>query len=193
MLSSMGLLSWYRNAFPHPELRRVNALAAAESGDPEAQFGLGLKFSTAPGAERDLDEAARWFRLAALQGHSLAQFNLGIMLANGEGVPQDISEGLTWTRKAAEGGDAAAQFSLGSKFHRSSVSSLGQDRTESRVEAYKWFYLAAAQGYRGSAAACERITLQMSRDEVTDGNQRAAAFRVRTAGASDTSSHQVAE
>jgi TPR repeat protein len=53
------------------------------------------------------------------------------------------------------------------------------DCVESRIEAYKWFHLAAAQGYKGSAAACERVTLGMTREEVTDGNQRAAAFEVR--------------
>jgi TPR repeat protein len=53
------------------------------------------------------------------------------------------------------------------------------DCAESRVEAYKWFHLAAAQGYKGSDAACERVTLGMTREEVVDGNQRTAAFVVR--------------
>jgi TPR repeat protein len=181
MLVSMGLLLWYRQTFSGPPQPSTlaGALAAAEAGDAEAQFGLGLKFSNASGATRDLDQAANWYRRAAVQGHALAQFNLGMMLASGEGVPQNASEALVWTRKAAEGGDAGAQFCLGSSFHRSSVSRAGQDCAESRIEAYKWFYLAASQGYKGSAAARERVTLTMTRDEVADGNERAAGFVAR--------------
>jgi len=196
MLTNVGFISWYRNALSRPLPRQVTALAAAESGDVEAQFGLGLTFSGGHGTERKLDQAARWFRQAALQGHPLAQFNLGTMLTSGDGVPKDLAEGLTWTRKAAEGGVAPAQYSLGSKFHRSSVSRPGDDCAESRIEAYKWFYLAAAQGFQGSAAACERITLQMTREEVADGNQRVASFQARktdASGASNPLSHLAAE
>jgi TPR repeat protein len=182
MLRNMGFIAWYRDVL-FPDSKQAGAAAAAESGDAEAQCGLGLKFSHA-GTGRDPGQAVRWFRRAALQDHALAQFNLGVMLTNGDGVPQDIAEGLTWTRKAADGGDPAAQYILGSKCHRSSVSHSDQDCAESRIEAYKWFYLAAAQGYQGSAAACERITLQMTREEVVDGNERVADFHARQAGVS---------
>ena len=48
--------------------------------------------------------------------------------------------------------------------------------SESKIEAYKWFQLAAAQGYAGSDTAFERVTLIMTREEVAEGNLRAAAF-----------------
>ncbi len=48
--------------------------------------------------------------------------------------------------------------------------------TESKIEAYKWLQLAAAQGYKGSAEACDRVALGMTREEVTEGDQGAAAF-----------------
>jgi TPR repeat protein len=47
---------------------------------------------------------------------------------------------------------------------------------ESKIEAYKWLHLAAAQGFQGSEAACETVALVMTREEVADGNRRAAAF-----------------
>jgi TPR repeat protein len=50
------------------------------------------------------------------------------------------------------------------------------DTLEPRVEAYKWLQLAATQGYKGSAEACERVTLGMSRDEVAEGNRRTVEF-----------------
>jgi TPR repeat protein len=47
---------------------------------------------------------------------------------------------------------------------------------ESRIEAYKWYRLAAAQGYGTSQNSCDVVTMSMSREEVTQGNQRASAF-----------------
>ena len=100
------------------------------------------------------------------------------MYASGQGVPRDEAVSVGWIQRAADQGDAGAQFYLGSRFHRAS---LGVGRTapaESRIEAYKWLHLAAAQGYKGSEAAFEQITLTMSRPEVDEGNARAARFAV---------------
>ena len=125
---------------------------------------------------QDLVQAAQWYRKAADQNHPLAQFNLGLMYTKGEGVPQDDAQAVAWMRKAAQQGDAGAQFNLGMRYHRASVWGLQLDALESKVEARKWLQLAAAQGYKGSAEACERMTLGMNREEVAEGNRRATAF-----------------
>lgn len=181
MLTSMGLMSWYQHLFSsRAEPSNLKATqAAASEGDAEAQFALGLKYCSKSGGLRDPEQAMRWYRKAADQDHAPAQFNLAMMFASGEGVPRDDAAALTWTRRAAEGGAAGAQYRLGSRYHRNSMDRLQMDEVESRIEAYKWFHLAAAQGYEGAVAACERVTLRMSREEVADGNQRVAAFAVR--------------
>jgi len=135
-----------------------------------------VNYGSAEGNLQDLVQAAQWYRKAADQNHSLAQFNLGLMYTKGEGVPQDEAAAVSWMRKAADQGDAGAQFNLGMRYHRASVWGLQLDSLESKVEAYKWLQLAAAQGYKGSADACERLTLGMEREEVAEGNRRAAAF-----------------
>jgi hypothetical protein len=181
MLTSMSLISWYQHLFSHkpdPSNLKATQTAAAE-GNAEAQFALGLKYCSERGAVWDPEQAVRWYRKAADQDHAPAQFNLAMMFASGEGVPRDDAAALTWTRRAAEGGAAGAQYRLGSRYHRNSMDRLQMDEVESRIEAYKWFHLAAAQGYQGAVAACERVTLRMSREEVADGNQRVAAFVVR--------------
>jgi TPR repeat protein len=150
--------------------------AKADRGDAEAQFALGLKYGWADGEAGDVEQSAQWYRKAADQNHSLAQFNLGLMYAKGEGVPQDDAEAMVWIRKAAHLGDAGAQFNLGTRYHRASVWGRQLDALESRVEAYKWLQLAATQGYKGSAEACERVTLGMSREEVAEGNRRTVEF-----------------
>ena len=83
---------------------------------------------------------------------------------------------LRATRDRANQGDAAAQFNLGMRCHRAGVWGLQQDASESKIEAYKWLQLAAAQGYKGSTEACDRVTLGMTREEVTEGDQGASAF-----------------
>ena len=40
--------------------------------------------------------AARWYRLAAEQGHTGAQFYLGGMYYAGEGVPRDYVQAFVW-------------------------------------------------------------------------------------------------
>jgi hypothetical protein len=70
---------------------------------------------------------------------------------------------------------------LGMNCHRSSIGPLLSDASESRIEAFKWFHLSAVQGYKGSEAACERVTLGMTSEEVAEGNQRAATFVARNA------------
>lgn len=177
----MGLISWYRRVFcaALPSARLLAVQQAAESGDANAQFALGIHFSSGSRIPH-FAQAAHWYRKAADQDHALAQFNLGQMFAHGQGQPQDEAAAVRWIRKSAEGGDAGAQFNLGSRYHRHSVGVDAMDNAESRIEAYKWYTLAAAQGYKDSQVSCERLALAMSREEVTDGQERIQTFVARS-------------
>ena len=175
----LGLMekSWYRNLFSRSQdPNRKVAPLSTDSGNAEAQFGLGLKFANGQGVAQDYVQAADWYRKAAHQSHALAQFNLGVMYANGQGVAQDEAQSAVWFGKAAQQGDAGAQFKLGKSCHRASFAALSQDAPEARIEAYKWYRLAAAQGYQGSAAASTALIFSMTREDVAIGDRRAAAF-----------------
>ena len=65
------------------------------------------------GVPEDDEEAVRWYRLAAEQGHASAQYNLGVMYHEGHGVPEDNAEAVRWYRLSVEQGFAAAQHTLG--------------------------------------------------------------------------------
>jgi TPR repeat protein len=52
---------------------------AADQGDADAQFNLGVMYDTGRGVPQDDAEAERWYRLAADQGDANAQSNLGVM------------------------------------------------------------------------------------------------------------------
>ena len=149
-----------------------------EYGNAEVQFNLGLKFAADTGAAHDYGQAAEWYRKAAAQNHSLAQFNLGVMYAQGQGVARDAAQSAMWFGKAAQLGDAGAQFHLGDRCQRASFEQAPTEASESRIEAYKWYRLAAAQGYKDSAKAWSNLTLNMTRADVTVGNQRVAAFEI---------------
>ena len=62
---------------------------AAEQGDPNALYALGLMYQNGQGVPQNYIEAVKWFRFAVLWGRANAQYNLGFMYANGQGVPQD--------------------------------------------------------------------------------------------------------
>jgi TPR repeat protein len=176
----MNRIPWYRQIFSSPpQFDLATSRKRAELGDADAQFGMGVKCGIGYHEAQDLAQAVQWYRMAAEQNHCLAQFNLAVMFASGQGAPRDDAAAVTWFRRAAEGGDGGAQFALGVRYHRSSVGTLQMDMVESRIEAYKWLRLAVLQGYKGSDAALERVAIQMSREEVTDGNARVAAFVVR--------------
>jgi TPR repeat protein len=169
-------ISWVRQLFKRlPGVDSEKTRAKAERGDAEAQFGLGLRFANGGPAVLDYTKAAHWYLQAANQQHPLAQFNLGLMFAGGQGVAQDDAKSLMWMRLAASQGDAGAQHYLGTKHRRDSFEGLAKDALESNLEAYKWFHLAAAQGYRASDTARDGVAIRLTREQVAEGNHRASA------------------
>ena len=171
--------SWYRKMFSRPQKPDQEATPPnADFGDAEVQFSMGLKFANGEAATRDYAQAAEWYHKAADQSHSLAQFNLGMMYAQGQGVTRDAAQSVRWFGRAAQLGDAGAQFNLGESCHRASLQGERKDAPESRIEAYKWYRLAAAQGYEDSETAYTTLTLNMTREDVADGNRRVAEFKV---------------
>jgi TPR repeat protein len=163
---------------PSPVSNPETASPNPDFGNAEVQFNLGLKFAADKGAAQDYGQAAEWYRKAAAQNHCLAQFNLGVMYAQGQGVARDAAQSAVWFDRAAKQGDAGAQFHLGDSCQRASFKQASAEAAESRIEAYKWYRLAAAQGYGDSAEAWTNLTINMTRADVTAGNQRVAAFEI---------------
>jgi hypothetical protein len=152
-----------------------NTQSKADHGDAEAQFRLGLKFAIGGPAWLDYSKAAHWYLMAANQNHALAQFNLGLMFASGQGVSQDAAQALIWIQKAAQQGDAGAQHHLGMRHRRASFEGPPKDKLESNLEAFKWFRLAAAQGYLASDGNRDEIAMVLTRAQVDEANSRADA------------------
>ncbi|MDR2220959.1 MAG: SEL1-like repeat protein [Methylobacillus sp.] len=131
-----------KHAFPSiaqfPEL-----LAAAEGGDAEAQFNLGIMYRSGWGKGRDDadDKAVLWLEKAADQGHVKAQYELGSRaLYFSNDVPLDIVE--SEFRRAANQGFAAAQYMLGWIYQYKA----NPDDPQNAELAFHWYHKAAEQG-----------------------------------------------
>ena len=171
---------WYQRWFfsePVPDFKVVRD--RAEQGDADAQFALGMSCDFRSIDAHGEQEAALWFRRAADQGHMLAQFNLAVMYAAGHGVALDETAAESWYRRAADGGDAGAQYQMGKRCQRDSFGKPQTHGCEDRIEAYKWFKLAAVQGYKDSAVYLERVGLTLTREELDEGQRRTTRFTVR--------------
>ena len=150
---------------------------AAEQGEALGQNNLGIMYRDGRGVGQDYREAARWLRRAAEQDQIRALTNLGDLYRSGRGVSQNDAEavrcsvarpsgetatarptspGCTPTaggcgattrkpsggyRRAAEQGLASAEYAMGWVYEN------GRGVERDRVEAARWYSLAAAQGH----------------------------------------------
>ena len=86
---------------------------AADMGEPNAQYNLGICYYKGQGVKQDFGEAVKWLKKAAEQGIVFAQYNLGVCYYSGQGIKQDFEEAVKWLKKAAEQGIVFAQYNLG--------------------------------------------------------------------------------
>ncbi len=76
--------------------------AAADAGQAEAEFDVGVLYAQGLGVKRDLTAAMNWYRKAAEQGNAEAEFALGQMYSRGWGVPRDETDALRWMEMASD-------------------------------------------------------------------------------------------
>jgi cell division protein FtsN len=108
----------------------------ADAGDPDAEFNLGQAYKLGRGVAADLNQAEKYYRLAAQQNHPQAQDNYGLALfQNGK-----HAEAAPWLQRSAERGEPRAQFVLGTMYFN------GDGVPKDWVRAYAWMIRATASG-----------------------------------------------
>ena len=112
----------------------------ARKGSAEAQYNLGVHFSTGDIVAEDDALAVKWYELAAEKGLVMAQANLALMYDLGEGGPKDDRKAARWYLAAARGGSVLAQLNLGRLY------SLGSGVLQDHAQAVKWYTAAAKEG-----------------------------------------------
>ena len=113
---------------------------AADRGDPEAQYRVGLMYEYGKGFPLDKAQSRVWLGKAAAQGHAAAALELGVIYATGDGIAQDDARAVDFFRKAATQGNATAQYNLGLMYAKGS--GVGLDN----AQAIAWWRKAAEQG-----------------------------------------------
>ncbi len=83
-------------------------IRAADKGDAESQYLVGVMLYKGQGMNKDYPKAAKYIKLSADQGYANAQVALGIMYYKGKGVPKDIVSAYQWTNLAAMQGNEKA-------------------------------------------------------------------------------------
>ena len=140
---------------------------AAERGDADAQYNLGLLYRQGQGVPRDSGAAVAWFRRAVEQGHAGAQYRLGLSYSLGEGVPQDDAQAATWLRRAAEQGHAGAQYRLGARY------CLGNGVPQNYTLAHMWTTLAGEGGYEDARESRDNVAEHMTPAQIAEAQRLA--------------------
>lgn len=85
---------------------------AADMGDADGMFMLGVFYDNGYGVKRSAEEAFRYYTMAAERGHSMAMTNIGSMYDEGVFVERSIDEAVRWYRRAADLGNPMAVYNL---------------------------------------------------------------------------------
>ena len=115
---------------------------AAAQNQPDALLALGyIYFNGQPGIPADWLEARRWFQRAVDQGRIGGLNPIGFMYEyGGQGIEQNINKAVQTYREAADRGDVDGQMNLGRVYME------GSGIKPDFEEAYKWLYVARANG-----------------------------------------------
>ena len=116
---------------------------AAEMGDPQGMFRLGVAFFYEQGGlKKDEVKAVEWYQKAAEAGNARAMCNLGNCYEYGKGgLTKDEAKAVEWYQKAAEAGNARAMNILG-VYYKLGKRGLTKDETK----AVEWYQKAAEAG-----------------------------------------------
>jgi hypothetical protein len=143
----------------------------AQRGDREAQFLVGeIHYFGHGNTEKNDTEAARFYELAARQGHVEAMFRLGYLYASGQGVEQNGARAAEWYVRAANGGKLEAVIAL-AEMYTDGLIVPGDER-----RARQWWTVAAV---RGSAEGAFNLALNyMSTEKIPREHRRAYAWLI---------------
>ncbi len=89
---------------------------ATEYNDPSAQYLVGRNYLKGKSVEKNVQEAIKWFEMAAKQNHIRAQYQLGKIYLYGEGVKANLNYAHYFLNKAAEKNHLDSQYELGNYY-----------------------------------------------------------------------------
>ena len=115
--------------------------SAAKSGNLNAQYNLGMMYTSDRYGVMDVQKGLKWYKMAAREGHALAQFELGLCQFYGIGLVKNSAEAVPWFEKAARQGHDESQYMLAQCYL------MGDGVMQNYKKAFKYFQQAADQNY----------------------------------------------
>ncbi|WP_305984395.1 peptidoglycan-binding protein [Roseibium sp. MMSF_3544] len=131
-------------SLPPEGVGTVALRSAAASGNPAAEFLVGVRYTEGQGVPADLAEAATWYQKAANKGLPPAQYRLASLYEKGRGVERDVSKAKAWYSQAAQAGNAKAMHNLAVLYAE------GGGAEPDYAKAAMWFEAAANYGVKDS-------------------------------------------
>lgn len=119
----------------------LKGFLASEQENPNAgqEYRIAGMYEQGLGAEVDIQSAAKWYTVAAENGHGHAAYRLGKLYLNGTSVRKDECAALKWFKKAAELQDKYAYYTLGRMYYN------GTGTEKDFAQAAQWFQKASEQ------------------------------------------------
>jgi TPR repeat protein len=104
---------------------------AAQKGDPQAAYYLGMMYQNGMSVARDMKSAAHWLQFAANRQTPAAMYALAKLYLSGDGVKRDEQAARRWIEKAAdlEYPEAVMAMAIGLR-----DGSMGFERNEALAE-----------------------------------------------------------
>jgi tol-pal system protein YbgF len=121
--AASGLAAYKAGDYP-VALRELTP--AAQAGDAEASYVLGIIYEQGLGVPASDLEAVKLYQAAAARGHAGAQYMLGVHQQIGLGTPINLIEAYKWLLLAERGGVPAAREFLGSFAGRMSAEDIAR-------------------------------------------------------------------
>lgn len=137
---------------------------AAEKGNAEAQFRLGVIYANGDEVELNYDTAVQWFNQSARQGHENALITLAWIYATGAGVEPNEERARELYLLAANHGSAKAQYVVATMYR---FAQYGVEKD--LAKALDYYTKSANQGFATAQFALGKLLMegkQVAKDDM---------------------------
>ena len=129
------------NTIPLKVFSIASLREAAQQGNAESQYQLGMRYQYGDGVKMNINKANQWLAKAAASGNARSQHALSMFYQQYATNTEGAKKALLWEKKAADHGSADAQYALGVMFKN------GRLVRKNEAEARRWLMMAAQQGH----------------------------------------------
>ena len=163
---------------------RKALVPAAQQGNLQSLYFLGIMSLKGYGTPIDYKEAVRIFKMGAQKNHTDSQVALGVLMIEGIGVPQDHRTASRLFKQAAKNGNADAQLILGWLYKN------GVGVQVNNTIAYALWNYVAAQGSEWARVSRDQMYYELSEAELYRGQELSSNLpKLWKTVASDASVH----